>query len=46
MAQPDPMIDFAELDAHNSKWRFRPRFWRADPVVDELKQLAGLILNV
>jgi len=25
------------------KWRFRIQFWRIDPVVDELKQLAGLV---
>jgi hypothetical protein len=28
------------------KWRFRILFWRMDPVVDELKQLAALVPNV
>jgi hypothetical protein len=28
------------------KWRIRILFWRMDPVVDELKQLAALVPNV
>jgi hypothetical protein len=34
--------EFGDRATFIPKWRVPIRFWRADPVVDELKQLAGL----
>jgi hypothetical protein len=38
--------EFGDRATFIPKCRFRIQFWRVDPVVDELKQLAGLVPNV
>jgi hypothetical protein len=38
--------EFGDRATFMPKMRFAIRFWRVDPVVDELKQLAGLLPNM
>ena len=38
--------EFGDRATFIPKWRIRLLFWRADPVVDELRQLAGLVRDV
>jgi hypothetical protein len=35
--------EFGDRATFIPKWRIRIQFWRTDPVVEELKQLAGLV---
>ncbi len=38
--------EFGDRVTFIPKWRFHIQFWRVDPVVNELKQLAGLVPEV
>jgi hypothetical protein len=40
------VTEFGDRATFMPKWRIRILFWRIDPVVDELKQLAALAPNI